>query len=256
MKVYMEKIAIISDIHGNIPALETVLKDIHQRGLKRIFCLGDLVGKGPYSEKAVDMCREVCETVVQGNWDLVMANGDGPEFLRLPWHRDRLGPERIDYLKNLPGTIDFYLSGKKIRLYHTSHKGVLERAFSNDQTADFKVMFDNTPFTGEFFQPDTVGFADIHRVFQQCRHGKMLFNTGSVGNPMDEPTAAYVILEGNYGDKKKGFYSFQVIRLPYDIDLAVKQAYDEEMPDTRIYEVELRTAVYRNDQPNGKAADH
>jgi Icc-related predicted phosphoesterase len=43
----MEKIAIISDIHGNITALDTVLKDIKRRGIKRIFCLGDLVGKGP-----------------------------------------------------------------------------------------------------------------------------------------------------------------------------------------------------------------
>lgn len=252
----MEKIAVISDIHGNIPALETVLKDIKERDIKRIFCLGDLVGKGPHPEKAVDICRETCETVIQGNWDWVMANGDGPEFLRLPWHRARLGPERIDYLKNLQGSLDFYLSGKKVRLFHTSQVGVIDRVFSNDQVADFKTMFNNTTFTGDYFTPDTVGFADIHRVFQQCRHGRMLFNTGSVGNAMDETTAAYVILEGNYGDKNKGYFSFHVIRLLYDTELSIRQAREENMPDIEPYEIELRTALYRGDQQNSRTAYH
>ena len=66
----MEKIAIISDIHGNLPALEAVLLDIERRGIKRIICLGDLVGKGPDSAAVVDRIKEVCESVVQGNWDL------------------------------------------------------------------------------------------------------------------------------------------------------------------------------------------
>jgi protein phosphatase len=241
----MDKIALISDIHGNMPALEAVIDDISSRGIKRIMCLGDLVGKGPYPEKVVDMCREVCETVIQGNWDWVMANGDGPEFLRLPWHRARLGPERIEYLKNLPGSLDFYLSGKKVRLFHTSHKGVLERVFSNDQVADFKVMFNNTDFTGDYFMPDIVGFADIHRILHLSRQGKILFNSGSVGNAMDEPSAAYVILEGNYGDKNRGHFTFQVVRLLYDAELAIRQARDEGMPDLEPYEIELRIAQYR-----------
>ena len=47
----MDKIAVISDIHGNIPALESVLQDIKLRGVERIICLGDLVGKGPILAK-------------------------------------------------------------------------------------------------------------------------------------------------------------------------------------------------------------
>jgi protein phosphatase len=241
----MEKIAVISDIHGNIPALEAVLKDIKERGIKRIFCLGDLVGKGPHPEKAVDICRNECETVIQGNWDFVVADGNGPAFLRLDWHRNRLGQTRLDYLKNLPGTMDFYLSGHKVRLFHTSHEGVMKRVFSNDQVADFKVMFNNTDFTGDYFQPDIVGFADIHRILHLSRQGKTLFNSGSVGNAMDEPSAAYIILEGNYGDKNKGLFTFQVVRLLYDVELAIRQAREENMPDIEPYEVELRIAHYR-----------
>ena len=51
----MDQIALISDIHGNIPALEATLHDIRRRHIQRIFCLGDLVGKGPHSDQAVPL---------------------------------------------------------------------------------------------------------------------------------------------------------------------------------------------------------
>jgi len=58
----MERIALISDVHGNTIALETVLSDIRRRGIERVFCLGDLVGKGPDPDLAVDICRNACES--------------------------------------------------------------------------------------------------------------------------------------------------------------------------------------------------
>lgn len=66
----MVKIAIIADIHGNLPALEAVAADIRRHRIKRVICLGDLVGKGPQPAEAVDRIRELCELTVQGNWDL------------------------------------------------------------------------------------------------------------------------------------------------------------------------------------------
>lgn len=56
----MNTIAIISDIHGNIPALEAVLNDIKSRNIKKVYCLGDLAGKGPSSAEAVDSIRTHC----------------------------------------------------------------------------------------------------------------------------------------------------------------------------------------------------
>ena len=55
----MERIAIVSDIHGNMTAWEAVLSDIRSRGMERIFCLGDLVGKGPDPVQVVDSVRDV-----------------------------------------------------------------------------------------------------------------------------------------------------------------------------------------------------
>ncbi|GAB3811728.1 hypothetical protein GCM10028820_03450 [Tessaracoccus terricola] len=70
----LDRIALISDVHGNLTALEAVLADIAARGITRVLNLGDTAGKGPRGEAAVRRCREVCEVNVRGNWD---------DFLRL-----------------------------------------------------------------------------------------------------------------------------------------------------------------------------
>lgn len=64
-----ERLALISDVHGNLTALEAVLADIEARGITRIFNLGDYVGKGPRGPEVVDLCRERCEVNILGNWD-------------------------------------------------------------------------------------------------------------------------------------------------------------------------------------------
>lgn len=240
----MDKIAIIADIHGNIPALDAVTEDIGKHGISRIFCLGDLVGKGPHSDKAVDFCRDNCEETVMGNWDsaLVKRRRGHPV---LKWHQERLGEERLEYLANLPNTIDFHISGRKVRLFHASQIGVDYRVHVWDSEEKHRAMFNNTDFTGNTFTPDTVGYGDIHMVYYKNMGDKVLFNAGSVGNALDEPTAAYAIMEGDYGSTEKGYFSVNMIRLPYDIELAIEQARDEGMPELEPYANELRTAVYR-----------
>ncbi|MEG0438627.1 MAG: metallophosphoesterase family protein, partial [Solibacillus sp.] len=66
----MSRIAIISDIHGNLTALESVLKDIDKRGVDQIFCLGDLVGEGPRGSQCIELIRNHCDKVIRGNWDV------------------------------------------------------------------------------------------------------------------------------------------------------------------------------------------
>ena len=82
----MDKIAVISDIHGNIPALESVLQDIKLRGIERVVCLGDLVGKGPHSSEVIEIIRKECEGVVMGNWDDFITKPT--EFETLKWHQN------------------------------------------------------------------------------------------------------------------------------------------------------------------------
>jgi protein phosphatase len=241
----MERIAIISDIHGNIPALEAVLLDIKARDISRIICLGDMVGKGPHSEVAVDMVKEACELVVTGNWDEGITKPQENEAIK--WHQARLGTERFKYLESLPFSHDFFMSGKLIRLFHASSSSVHTRIYPWSSFEERLAMFEHSDLTGDQYgqKPDVVGYGDIHYAFLQHINDKALFNAGSVGNPLEVTQASYAILEGIYNSRQPGPFSIQFVRVPYDVELSIQQAKEENMPYLEEYIMELRTAVYR-----------
>jgi protein phosphatase len=150
----------------------------------------------------------------------------------------------MNYLKSLSNCIEFRLSGKKVRLYHASHLGTMHRVQRNASENEQLDMFTNTGFTGSASEPDIIGYADIHIVFLKQFREKILFNNGSVGNPLDYPQASYAVIEGNYDSDKADSFSIDIIRVPYDIELAIRQAEDEKLPDLERYACELRTANY------------
>jgi protein phosphatase len=241
----LEQIALISDIHGNIPALEAVLQDIGQRQIKRIFCLGDVVGKGPYPGKAIDICRSVCEEVIMGNWEEVINRNRSHPLVH--WQTQKLNSEQMYYIRGLPNSTEFRLSGKKIRLYHASHISTTRRIQRNASEDEQLEMFSNTGFTGNNMEPDIIGYADIHIVFLRQFREKILFNIGSVGNPLDYPQASYAVIEGRYNSDKPGAFSINFVRVPYDIELAIKQAEAAELPGIKQWAAELKTAAYSGD---------
>ncbi|MGU3470519.1 metallophosphoesterase family protein [Paenibacillus sp. D51F] len=237
----MDRIAIISDIHGNMPALEAVLGDISRRGIGRIVCLGDLIGKGPGSAEAVDRIRSSCEAVIKGNWDDFISKESELEFIR--WHQTRLGEERLRYLAGLPFFAEYVLSGRLIRLLHASPESVYKRVQPWDSKETRLAMFE--PPLGEAERADVLGYGDIHQAYVQHLNGRMLFNCGSVGNPLDMTQASYAVLEGSRQADSTAPFSLQLIRVPYDIEEAVRLALEAGMPDTAAYTLELRTGRYR-----------
>lgn len=257
----MDKIAVISDVHGNMPALETVLEDIQQRGIEMIYNLGDIIGKGPRSPEAVDLCREACQVIIKGNWEEAVPRSAMRGDEGAVWYCDQLGAERLAYLDGLPDVHDFWMSGKRVRLYHASHESVHTRIYPWQSYETHLAMFENTPFTGmDVPAPDVVGYGDIHSAYMLSlyREQKILFNTGSAGNPMDMPLATYAILNGKLDSQEPGSFSVDFVRLPYDIERAVADAEAVPvLPELEAYVVELRTAVYRGRQyqnENSKSA--
>lgn len=247
----VDRIAIISDIHGNVTALDKVLSDIKQRGIKRIFCLGDLIGKGPSSYKTLNMIKETCEVVLLGNWDDFMQRPI--EIPEIKWHQDQLGQIEMEYLSTLPFHYDFYMSGKYVRLFHASAKSIYHRVVPMRDSYEEKLaMFDNTEMIMPLEEgkiPDVVGYGDIHAaLIDPVYPQKTLFNAGSVGNSLDIPLATYVVMHGIYKSKEEGPFSLEIIRLPYDIDREMEIAKTMNMPEAEAYELELRTAKYRGNK--------
>src|SRR3954462_9082119 len=108
------KIAIISDIHGNLEALEAVLSDIAAQGCGKTYCLGDVVGYGPSPNEACARVRELEIETVQGNHDqaaaldipLQEARLSQLAYKSLMWMRRMLSPEHRQWLRRLPQCID------------------------------------------------------------------------------------------------------------------------------------------------------
>lgn len=229
------RIALLGDLHGNMVATEAVHAHIKTQSIDAIYCLGDLVGKGPRSAETMDWALEHCAVIVQGNWD-------GIVYRRAPnWFSDQLGDTRLEQLRALPHEHHFAFAGRKVRLVHGRHY-IPTVAYSDSPLEERLALFR----AEDGFIPDMVGFADIHRPFWQTVDGAgILFNTGSVGNPLGGyPESSYVILEGEMGDAF-GPISYTLVQLPYDREKAVQEALNAKgLPQAEAFVNELRTGWY------------
>lgn len=240
-----EQIAIISDVHGNLTALEAVLADVAARGIGRIVNLGDDVGKGPRGRAVVDRTTEACEVNVRGNWDDFMPQIPDDGAPEMVWWRDEVGAERLAAVRARPLCHDLLLSGRRVRLFHASAASVHTRVHFHHTPEEFAGMFAATELTGPGPEPTMVGYGDIHDAYVETDRGRTLFNVGSVGNALDEPSAAYAILEGVPDAVDPAPFGLQIVRLPYDVEAELAVARETGMPQYAAWEQELRTAVYR-----------
>ena len=266
----MDKIAIISDIHGNITALEAVIADIEKRNINKIYCLGDSIVKSCNSDLVIDLIREKCDVIVKGNCDEAMSRPDIPKGKF--WTRDLIGDERASFIHNLPISYDFYLSGYLIRLFHSSPFGldyIYNPVFSNENTIYSATeisnpldLFENTEFLGKGPNdpiPDIVGYGHIHSPNILRIQNKTIFNPGSVGMPIEmlnndfydktnkfSTVASYIILEGELNSRELSSISFNLVRLPYDIEKEIELIKKSSVPnkDKLIFELRSDTNYY------------
>ena len=264
----MERIAIISDVHGNLTALNAVLKDIELKGITKIYCLGDSVIKCTRPDKVVDILREKCEVMIKGNCDEAVCK-PGIEHGRY-WTRDIIGDERADFIYNCPIVHDFYMSGHLIRLYHASPIS-LDHIFnpmydnSSNKYYDSTIkdpydMFKNTEFIGKTENdpiPDIVGYGHIHTPNMFRFGNKAVFNTGSVGIPVEmanddeedvtnkfSTMASYACIEGEFDSKELAPLSITLVRVPYNIDEEIKLLEESDMPNKELIIKQLKTAIH------------
>lgn len=234
------RIALIADLHGNMPAIEAVSAHIATQHIDATYCLGDLIGKGPSSAEAFDWAMENCDVVIQGNWDEAVCKGIYLRPETLSFHQAALCEDRLKRLSALPFEHRLTLSGRKIRLIHG--RPFVDEALGSDSPIEKRMqLFD----TDDGYAPDVVGFADVHRPFYQHMRSGVLFNTGSVGNPLaGQPYASYLILEGTLGDAIAPLL-YTIVQLPYDREEAIRQAEaTPDMPQREAYINEVQTGRY------------
>lgn len=262
------RIAIISDIHGNLEALKTCLEDIKKRNIDKIFCLGDIVEKGCHAEECVKLVRENCEVVVQGNCDVDLDTSVYKKSLhnisvelmhkRVNWLNSLLSEESKNYLLNLPFSYEFYMSGSLIRIFHAHPEKKTDVIINEDSYESKFRMFQPSENTVSQKNADIVIYGHLHAPFMNKMYNKTLINVGSVGNSFNvvrddekdsnvlETTAIhYLILDGEYGAKEYGAdFSFEFVRVPYDIDKELEDL--DKNIESEAYLAELKEGRYRN----------
>ena len=228
--------AILGDIHGNLPALETVLAGIESDGVDAILCVGDVVGYGANPKECLDIMREKASVVVAGNHDfgtvekvdLTYFNADARDAVE--WTRGQLSDADMAYLAGLP--ISDELDG--MRVLHSTPYFPDEFSYIQtlyDASLAFGKLEHEVAFLGHSHVP--VIFVDSEPLdyflvdeFELPRDEKVMVNVGSVGQPRDlDPRASYAL----YDTDDRGL---SMRRVEYDIQTAADRILAAGLPQT------------------------
>ena len=234
------RIAFISDIHGNIPALDLVLADIEQKGADQIICLGDVASLGPQPKEVVGRLQELKISCIMGNHDNYLLNPHLTEehipWLRTNelWCRTKLSESDLDFLSSFQPTLKLHLDPKtSILCYHGSPRSNEEFLYPTISSKDLSQIFSG-------YNEEILIGGHTHVQLTRQHKGQLLVNPGSVGMPFEFPIiggnmhalrwAEYAMIEST----KTGF-SVQLYRLPYDFDFLERISHSSGMPDVELW---------------------
>lgn len=258
------KIAIISDIHGNLEALKATLEDIKKRKVDKIFCLGDTIAKGVHPEECIELIKENCEIVLQGNTDEYFSKEHNleekseVEQSRIKWNQSMISKEDREYLQKLPFSYEFYMSGRLVRIFHATPWANNKPILNQDMPYTKYEMFLPTENTVSDKVADMVIYGHIHHQYMDKIYNKTIINAGSVGNSFDTIRnnkkdgnvleticSNYVIIEGEYNKEEYGEeISFSFVRVPYNINEELKDV--DKNIEKESYQYELENGMYRS----------
>ena len=262
----MDRIAIISDIHGNLEALKTVLKDIKERNISKIYCLGDIIAKGINAKECISLIKENCDLVLKGNCDeyftsdIDLSIKSKQEADRIKWSKSKLTEDSAKYLRNLPYCYEFYMSGRLVRLFHATPEKINDFVGNIDSIDRLYKLFLPSKNTISNKLADIVIYGHIHTPFIQRIYNRTIINTGSVGNSIDvfrndakdgnvsnTTVANYLVISGFLNSNNiNQQISYELVSVPYNIDKELKANTDNI--ELESYEEEIRNGKYRDMQ--------
>ncbi len=267
------KYAVISDIHGNAPALEAVLADAEKKGVDRYLALGDYTAGFPWGNEVVDrMCGIPSITAVRGNGEGYLMDSiqrgtvedayEYEQFKPVYWARHTLSKDNLEYVTALPATADVQDDGVGIHLVHS-----LDAFYRSPKVAPFHVLsfrglMEEKPFSHEEYLemgreailscPAAVSdirqlpkgiylYGHNHLQFYMEYEGRAFINPGACGEPLDRnTTTAYTILV-----VEDGKWKISEQRVGYDVEATVQRLRASEYTSyapvwSKVMENELR----------------
>ena len=236
------KYALISDIHGNLPALEAVLASVDARAdVDATYHLGDLVGYAPWPNEVAALLRERGIPGIAGNYDSTTAadyphcgckadspRGEELSHLSYEWTRDHVSPQTKRYLGELPFRMDLRpRGGHKSRPTLTLVHGTptLNTLYwTEDRPDSFCTKMAKAAGAKE---GDLIAFGHTHKPWTREVEGVRFVNTGSVGKPKDgDWRAGYVLVEA-----AEEIGPVEFVRVEYDLERAVEVVLGSDLPN-------------------------
>jgi predicted phosphodiesterase len=229
--------AILSDIHGNLEAFQSVLKDLEEANIQKIAILGDIVGYGANPRECIELAQEKAALIVAGNHDWAVAGKtdlNNFNFLArraVEWTIDQLEVNYRKFLAELPlkAEEDNFLLVHSTPLSPENWNYIFSRA---EALKNLKLLSQNLCFLGHSHIPavfylNEFGEIFFSRILNEVvlnKKNRFLINVGSVGQPRDRiPLASYGIFDSRT-------FNFYLRRIDYPIEIAQKKIIAAGLP--------------------------
>lgn len=222
----MITLAIFSDVHSNLEALEVVKDHIQDLSPDLIIYLGDTVGYGPDPKECIRIVEDMAQIHVVGNHDYAIFTENYTHFNPLPkislsWTKNQLSEEEILKLGSHPFFSIFPLfitEGNAMFVHGSPRKPLRDYVSPNLPSWSYNMFFE---ITGEFSEIDFLFLGHTHKPLHIVNDKKHLLNPGSVGQPRDkDPRSSFLIFKINEESKE---FEYEHIRLEYDIQTTCKK---------------------------------
>ena len=229
----MNRIAVITDIHGNLPALQASLAAIDAIGVDQIYCGGDLVGYGPHPNEVCALIAELEIPTIYGNYDYAIGRDlDDCGCAYVTQHDRELGQQSVawtlahtdqahkDFMRDLPFDLRFELGDVPIHLVHGSPRKVNEYLFEDKPASLYERL-------AAAEQAQVLIFGHTHKPWIHSYGGVLFVNCGSVGKPKDgDPRAGFAVLELD----EHGRVQASIERVPYDAEAVAREVAAAGLP--------------------------
>jgi putative phosphoesterase len=249
-----DRVAVITDIHANLPALHAALARIEELGIADVYCGGDLVGYGPHPNEVCALIAERGIHTIYGNYDYAIARDlDDCGCAYITPHDREIGQRSVewtlahtdqaakDYMRELPFDLRFDVGATAVHLVHGSPRKVNEYLFEDKPASLYERL-------AAAEEADTLVFGHTHRPWMREHGGVLFVNCGSVGKPKDgDRRAAFAVLRA--GD---GHPDAHIERADYDAEAVAREVAAAGLPEE--YAGQLLTASSR--APTGSRRGH